>query len=352
MKAGRAGWVAIPLVLAVATFLFLQFRCSAEEPVPPKEGLRVATYNIEWLSQGTSLERIANLKSVIKRLDADVIALQEIESRKALQQVFDSQWELGIMDDPSERQELAIAVKKPLHIETVSLLFTDSSLDDAFPDARDVLRAVVSTPQGTDLVFYVVHFKSRSGGRRQTDYRRIMASSMLAAYLRGKNEPLAIVLGDFNDTPDDTSLNILETGNLQAKAGIENEKGPFLINLTEPLFADDYVSVNMHERFRGEPLRPVVKGAQRENERWRGKDYRYPQDLAMTQILFDQILVTPRMAGMAGAGAFVYARPDAMRGKEVRARRLSGGDVEYQDPGTLASDHLPVYADFMIESKR
>ena len=47
---------------------------------------------------------------------------------------------------------------------------------------------------------------------------------------------------DFNDNPDDRSLNILETGDPNALGGPEEIDGPFLTNLTEPLMAASPVS--------------------------------------------------------------------------------------------------------------
>ena len=51
-----------------------------------------------------------------------------------------------------------------------------------------------------------------------------------------------ILVGDFNDNPDDRSLNILETGDPNAPGGPEGIDGPFLSNLTEPLMAAGHVS--------------------------------------------------------------------------------------------------------------
>ena len=54
------------------------------------------------------------------------------------------------------------------------------------------------------------------------------------------HEDAFILLGDFNDAPDDRSLNILETGDPNATAGPEEIAGPFLVNLMEPLYAQGH----------------------------------------------------------------------------------------------------------------
>lgn len=342
----------MPVLIAAGTFFALQLTCSAPVAVHQKTGLRIATYNIAWLGEANPTERLSNIKSVIKNLNPDIVALQEIASKKALERIFDGNWQIGIADEPSEYQELAIAVKKPLKIESYDLLFRDGVLDDAFPGKRDVLRAVVLTPSGVRIFCYVVHMKSRSGGRRQTDHRRIMACSLLAAYIASKGEDLVVALGDFNDTPDDQSVNILESGDLRAEAGTEPTNDPFLVNLTETLWAQDYCTIDLCDRYQGEPLSPRVKGARQENEKWRGKDYRFPDDLAMTQTMFDQILISRKMNQVFSGTVSVYSGQDALRGTKARGPREGTEAATYQNMGTLASDHLPVYADFRIPTGR
>ncbi len=351
MSTSRLAPIGIVVGVALASFWLLQIFCQPKKELsgaplnPPSashtsqpienRGLRVATYNIAFLSEEESPTRIENLRSVIHNLQPDILALQEIQSLHALKAILGPEWEIAIQDSPGEDQEVALAVRKPLTLAYSELLFAGKEFETAFPGGRDVLRAVVSPPQGPDIVVYVVHLKSRRGGRRITDPQRIMASALLAGYIRARNEPYAILLGDFNDTPDDTSLNILETGDLFAEGKMENDPDRLLVNLCEPLWAQDYVSFAAYALFRGEPFTPRVRGARKENDRWRNKDYRYPDDLDVTQILFDQILVSPPLAKLSEGSAKIFARPEALRGAP------SGRGI----PGTLASDHLPVYVD-------
>ncbi|MBS1720455.1 MAG: endonuclease/exonuclease/phosphatase family protein [Armatimonadetes bacterium] len=306
---------------------------------------RVATYNIEWFPEDAPAERIDSLKSVLNNVKPNIIAVQEVQSLKALTQLFDSEWQIGIADETSEDQEPGIAVKKPYRLESYGLVFKDPLFDYAFPGKRDVLRAEVSTPGGKKLTFYVVHMKSRSGGRLQTAPQRTMAAGLLAAYIKGKNDENAVVLGDFNDAPDDQSLNILKSGDLNAKGGKWTGK-PMLVDLLDDMYRKDAVSHGLCDLYRGQALPAVVAGAYGENERTRGIDYRYPQDLKVTQILFDQILVSPKLA--EGATPMIYSGADALKGRRGRVRRNDEGRAEYTQKGTRASDHLPVYADLKI----
>lgn len=351
MQLAKPVVISVPLLVGVATFALLQTRCVHSQVVQEKQGIRFATYNIQWLHDKITKEREDNIRSVIKNLNADVIALQEIQGRKALERIFDKEWSLGIIDIPNESQELAIAVKKPLKlVGEPRLVFPGASLDYAFPGERDVLEAMVETENGFRIAFYVVHMKSRggSGGRMGTDSQRIMACGLLAAYIRAKNMENVVVLGDFNDTPDDVSVKILQTGNLLVSGGLDESKDAFLVNLCSPLVKEDYVTLGMQELYRGVAIPPIVRGARLENEKWRGKQYRYPHDLAVTQILFDQILVSKSLAAVQVNRAGVYSGEDAMRGMPGQVRREDSGYVNYQREGSLASDHLPVYADFRI----
>lgn len=343
--AGVAPVAVAALVLAGAA---LWLRSSAQEN---RQGLtRVMTYNIEWFSEDADPGRIANLKQVLAETAPDVVGLQEIQSRKALEQVFPaSEWQIGIADDPKEAQELAVAVRKPHVLVGSELVFQAPALDGAFPNRRDVLRAVVQTPAGAQLVVYVVHMKSRSGGRKATDWQREMAAGLLASFLVGRQgEPNYVVLGDFNDAPDDRSVNILETGDLFAKPGPAAPR--VLHNLTEGLADRDYVTYGVHDFYEeGKKAEAVAKGAKEENARLRGQDYRYPDDVRVKQTFMDQVLASPALAKAWTGKVAVFSGAPALRGTKGRTR-LVDGTPEYSEKGTLASDHLPVYADLRVPS--
>ncbi|MCW5935804.1 MAG: endonuclease/exonuclease/phosphatase family protein [Fimbriimonadaceae bacterium] len=310
----------------------------------PRATARVATYNIEWFSEGASPSRINRLKSVVQNLNADVIALQEIQSRKALQQVFGEGWDISIADLPEENQELALVVRKPFVLVNYELVFKGPLFEDAFPGGRDVLRAVVQAPTGKRLVFYVVHMKSRGGGRRQTDPRREAAAGLLASFIAARyTEKDVVVLGDFNDAPDDRSLKILETGDLLAQAGDSGAPTKFLRNLNLDAWKNDAVTFGLHELYTGRAVAARVPGAKADNARLRGQDYRYPDDVKVRQIMFDQILVSPSLADGA-APAQVYSGGDALEGKKGSVK-VADEKVSYEQLGDLASDHLPVSAE-------
>jgi endonuclease/exonuclease/phosphatase family metal-dependent hydrolase len=306
--------------------------------------MRVCSYNLEWLNENTDPAKLERIGSVLKAIQPHVIAVQEVQGRAALKRVFDDSWEIGIKDDPIENQEVGIAVKQPYRLVDYDTIFPSASLDEAFPGGRDVLRAVVKAPDETEYVFYVLHMKSRSGGRRTTDIQRIMAAGLLASYLRGKPEENSVVLGDLNDGPDDQSVNVLESGDLNAAGGRFSSVRPFLVNLAEPLYDQDYVTHGLAELFKGNPVSPRVIGSKEENERWRGKDYDFRRDTKIHQTLLDQILIRPSLKDKTGAMK-VYAGNDALAGLGGRTRRNDDLSVQYLEQATRASDHLPIYVD-------
>lgn len=326
----------------LATTLFTVFAVLLCGTVGAADAVRVATYNIKYLSSDVRNQgdRLSRLRQVLERLDADVIGLQEIDDRAALAPLFPpEQWSVVIDDDSRDAQDVALAVRKPLRVvgfeadldaDDQHFLFPGSQNDWFFPRRRDVLVAEVELP-GEAGSFHVLvqHAKSRFGGRATTDPRREGAAIRLVEVLKqdfdGKD---FILLGDFNDNPDDRSLNILETGHPDTPGGMESVRGPFLINLSEPLAAAGHVS---HGRTSGDieggRINTVDPGSRERNDRARGTN-------AHTgDILFDQILIPAWMADKYVEGsAKVFDDPVAVEGNNR----------------TRASDHLPVVAEFVF----
>jgi endonuclease/exonuclease/phosphatase family metal-dependent hydrolase len=198
----------------------------------------VATYSTPFLStdvvnQG---DRLSKLREVMAILDVHVIGLQEIADRAALERVFPpTEWHLVIVDDSTDLQDLAVAVRKPL---CVVGLPTDLDTDDEhflfahetetlFRNRRDLLAVTVQLPdESATFVVMVHHAKSRAGGRTTTDFRREGAArAMLQVFECDFDNRDFILVGDFNDNPDDRSLNILETGDLNAPATPKRSRG-------------------------------------------------------------------------------------------------------------------------------
>lgn len=314
------------------------------------EHLRVSTYNVKLFSirdspcgrlpvedVRTQGKRLEKLREVIRLLDAQVIGLEEIDDRQALAQLFDPKtWTLVIDDDSPDCQDVALAVRRPLKVRGFTPPDFDADddnflaagePDEFFPRRRDLLAVEVETPGGHRVWVLVHHAKSRAEGRADTDERRAGAARIIAEILRSRfaGQALALV-GDFNDSPDDRALNILESGNPRAEAQMEDTADAFLVNLTEPLFAADRVSFGRTSGNIAEG-RVVTKAS---GVRQRNFELRHT-NMNTGDLLFDQILVSPELAAAYVKGSTsIFDQPVAVRGND-RDR---------------ASDHLPVYADF------
>jgi endonuclease/exonuclease/phosphatase family metal-dependent hydrolase len=306
--------------------------------------VNVATYNIKFLNSNVDQQgnRLQKLKDVIELLDADVIGLQEIDDRTALKKIFpENDWHIIIDDDSGENQDVALVVRKPfsvlginsdLNADDNNFLFPNSGNNSHFPDRRDILSIEIKVPNENQTFFVMVcHAKSRFGGRADNDSRREGASRDIISILeRDFEDGNYILLGDFNDNPDDRSLNILETGDPNASAGPEEMQGSFLINLTEPLLVAGHVSHGRKSNdIIGDNVNTINSESRRRNNENRGTN------IHTGDILFDQILIPPRMFDNYVQGsAQVFNHKVGVNGNSTNR----------------ASDHLPVSAEFVFDS--
>lgn len=315
--------------------------------------VRVASYNIRFLSTDVAAQgdRLANLRDVIERLDADVIGLQEIGSRSALELLFPvDRWHLVIDDDREEEHHLAMAVRRPLaplgihggNADDEDYLFPDPRLDYLFPERRDVLAVEIALPETVQTLTVMTHHaKSRYGGRQRTEVVRVGEACLLVDLLRERYAARPFVLlGDFNDNPDDRSLNILETGDQRAEAGKSTAPGAFLVNLMEPLLAEGRVSWGRTKENltadgnRVETIDPTARRRNHESRAMPDSESQRP-DVQYSDILFDQILIPPRLLPwVVPASVRVFDHPAAVRADYFR---------------NMASDHLPVSVDLLID---
>ncbi|MEZ5397889.1 MAG: endonuclease/exonuclease/phosphatase family protein [Bryobacterales bacterium] len=192
--------------------------CVAHAPAPDGDDdalarrwdkVRVVTWNIETVGTPGSAEYDAAL-DVLGRLDADVVALQEIASAADDANLVDLAADAGYAD-------LAIGTSQ-FGGDHVAILSRRALLDVAVLDAptlsgdplaadltRDFLRVEVQT-RGAPLVVVTNHWKCCSGDtyefRRTVESRR--AAQAVAAY-DPATDPV-LVLGDFNEDPADLPL--------------------------------------------------------------------------------------------------------------------------------------------------
>ncbi len=286
------------------------------------------------------------IDSVIHELNADIIAFQEINNKAALENVLSKDYNIVLIDDPKEVHEVALAVRSPFKVISSQHIFADKKYDDAFPRSRNCLEVEVEIA-GKRLFFLVQHYKSRGGGRMKTDARREKASELIVQYIKEKrSNDYIVVLGDFNDSPDDRSLNILEYGTADAKAGIDTIPDTFLFNSSEELTEKNMVSFGLGYTYKNKSSKNVssiVLGSRAENNKWRNKEYNYYKDVKIKDTLLDQILFSQNLKKyIQKSGVFVSGA--AVRGTKSKIKFTKEGLI-YTFRGSFASDHVPVYTD-------
>jgi endonuclease/exonuclease/phosphatase family metal-dependent hydrolase len=196
-------------------------------------GLRVTARGradwLGWFEFETELlppRATLNLGQVVRDVGADVLALQEVETRAALAALtrdtvrdaggepydqlayFAGNDELGLGVGLAARRGHSIGWSRS-HADAVAP--TGGLIHD-----RDAPEISVWTPTGVVLWVVVVHFRSSAYGRREDAEarRRAQASAVAASYQRLVKEGgrYIAVCGDFGDAPDSEALSPLVRG--------------------------------------------------------------------------------------------------------------------------------------------
>jgi len=299
------------LFLAIVLALPAPFSAAGAQQ---SNSLRVATYNLENFfdryddpyvqdmdtntdTQPKSFKALDALASIIKKVNPDILALQEVENRGFLEE-FNAAWlkdmhythQILIEGNNSHADDYSRGIDVAL-LARVPVLSVTSYQDREFSVrnrprrfSRDLLHARFKPFGFPELHVFVLHAPSRNGGT-QAFYRRVAeakeAAVILSELFAGSSNANIIVTGDFNDDPGSASLGV-------------------------------YTSIP------GVPLLRLPAGdpAGRSFTWYGGKRSAFPP------IAFDHILVSPAVARKIPGGS---------------ARIWNGPEAE------IASDHRPVY---------
>lgn len=222
-------------------------RLGRAAPLPKRAGaIRLATYNVENLfddkddpalsgsvedrTMTTPPERLAALAATIRQLDADVLALEEVESRDALLWFRDAHLKglgyehVASIDAGDGRGiEQAVLSRVPI-VEAVN--WPDERIDDmkerrdgqgwATPSdgkwptswARSPLMVRLKAKDGYELTLFVVHFKSNGRFDAQRELEGLQTLEFVRARLMRNPQENIAILGDFNATPTRKSVKV------------------------------------------------------------------------------------------------------------------------------------------------
>ena len=198
----------------------------------------------QW-SEDRYQRKIQNLSKVISKIGLKqskippvFIGLAEIENAACLKDLIFSEklkpyaYDFVHYDSPDERGiDVAFLYQKEhfelLYSEIFPLYLTD--LENNRDYTRDVL--LLHGNLFSESVYIIVnHWPSRAGGTKTSDYKRVKAAELvqkIVANICSENEnPKIIIMGDFNDEPNNNSLkNYVVTNNFyNPMLALQNQK--------------------------------------------------------------------------------------------------------------------------------
>ena len=213
--------VMAPMMVAVSFAVYLA-ACAHQVRSEAHSTLRIASWNLEHLaeSDGSGCKPrtesdYAALRAMVGRLDADVIAFQEVESMNAAARVFDPTHYAIFIEDRAgsdarlgcrglegqflNRQAVGFAVRRDLIVERHSDV---SALQLGDPNLRSGVDITIANAAGEPLRLLVVHLKSGcSAGQSNEACPTLFAQiPLLEDWIdaRANAGERFAVLGDFN----------------------------------------------------------------------------------------------------------------------------------------------------------
>lgn len=200
---------------------------------PARDTIRIATYNVLNLfdaeddpyrdDEGTRIKprsELERLAATIRRLDADVLALQEVENRFYLERFVrvllpDMGYRHVVHFEGNDNRGIDCAVLSRLPVGPVTSyrhLFFDGPEGRPMCFLRDLLRVRVEPSDAPPFEIFVVHLKSKGSGEsshpiRLAEARQVRA--ILDDLLRHDPRARFILCGDFNDEWNSPSLQAL-----------------------------------------------------------------------------------------------------------------------------------------------
>ncbi len=172
---------------------------------------------IPW-TQDRYEKKLENLSKVISSALSpgmpDLIGLAEIENKKVLEDLISqpslSKTPYGIVhfDSPDERGiDVALLYNKKTFTVTHSEPLPVTLRDDK---TRDILYVSGKLNNGSVLHIFVNHWPSRREGAEVSEPKRMEAARVLKEHVdklfSGNSKANILILGDFNDNPDDRSI--------------------------------------------------------------------------------------------------------------------------------------------------
>ncbi len=230
--------------------------------------LTVATYNVKNLFDGVDdpyfndestpekpREEILRIAAVLKEMNADVVAFQEVESRgylKKFLEVFVP--ELGYNEivhfegNDLRGIDVCLASRAPVgRVVSHRHIRFPGPMGDRSRFNRDLLQIELVPEEGDPFEIWIVHLKSNHGGREEAEPIRLAEAKevhkILAERMRLDPGVDLLICGDFNDTIDSPTLRTI--------MGLEQGQ-----RILKPLF--ESLPVEKRVTYNMEPYREMI----------------------------------------------------------------------------------------------
>lgn len=180
--------------------------------------VKFTTYNVENLFDGVDdpfkddgpakpeKEKIA-LANVLKSLNSDVIALQEVENKEIIQEVLTlagmkDRYNIIVGKSDGRGIACALLIDKKYPIKKYSINEGESTF------YRPPVEAVIELSPGFNIKIYSVHFKAKMDPHSQ-EQRKKEAKRLIE--LARKENVATVIMGDFNDLPSSEVSELFES---------------------------------------------------------------------------------------------------------------------------------------------
>jgi endonuclease/exonuclease/phosphatase family metal-dependent hydrolase len=201
----------------------------------------------------TEMERLAES---IRQLNADVIAVEEVENRDYLERFVnvllpDMGYEHVVLMEGNDMRGIDVGLISRIPVGEVR-----SNRHVRFPGKdgalsrfqRDVLEVTLEPADGEPFAVWVVHLKSNSGGREAAEPIRIPEAQqvrrMLDEEFTEDSSARILVMGDFNDTWDSETMKTIagqSEGAMWSAGSESNEPGLVTYNKGEYRSVIDFI---------------------------------------------------------------------------------------------------------------
>ena len=221
---------------------------------PDKRDEEFALYGRKNVTQEIYDLKIKNSVEVLRDLDVDILGLCEVENMNVLNDLNDAftdiEYEIIHYESPDERGIDNAFLYNPSKFKVLSSKPIANSLsgDDK---TRDILY-VKGTFNRSLIHIFVNHWPSNYGGKEKSIPKRNFTSKLLLGEIqkvkKAEAEPNIVLLGDFNENPDDKNVLLLESAgltNLMMAMIDKKDIGTYIYRGTNYLYDQIIVSNNI-----------------------------------------------------------------------------------------------------------